>query len=839
MVLAGLLAALLPTVALANQLTISVADPAVTATESFHMGSATTPDGTTLTLDRNSLLLDGHPWTPVMGEFHYARYPENEWREELLKMKAGGIDIVTTYVFWIHHEEIEGQFDWSRQRDLRHFVETARDVGLKVIVRCGPWCHGEVRNGGLPDWLLKKGWNLRSNDERYLKEVAIFYGEIGRQLNGLLWKDGGPVIGVQLENEFYGPAEHLLTLKCLAREAGLDVPLYTRTGWTALTTRMPFGEIVPLYGVYAEGFWDRQLTSMPDTYKDGFFFSKLRADSAIGTDILGQRDVQDAPDADRYPYLTCEIGAGMMSSYHRRILARPEDAEAVTLVKLGSGSVLPGYYMYHGGENPDGKLSTLEESQATGYWNDMPVKNYDFQTALGEYGQLRPQYHLLRRLHLFLHEWGTQLADMPTALPDEHPKGRNDVSTLRWCVCSNGTNGFVFVNNYQRLQEMPEKSNVQFAVNLPSGPLVFPAEPAVIPADTGFIWPFNLDLGHSARLLWATAQPVTAIDDGDTRTIFFAETKNVPAQFAFANDTCLTAISSNVTRLSGQTVVRNVKPGPGVALRIKGDKGSVQIVLLNEAQSLALWKGKWQGRERIFLTSAGLVFDGDQVRLTSTNSADLKIGVCPAPNLVAANSERLAGKTDGVFQLFTPPAPALSCSKPAVEELQPAGLPRDIPLGKIKDAVAAAPVDVDFKQAAVWRIKLPGNLDLKENPLLRLNYVGDVARVTLNGKLLTDDFYNGNVFEVGLRRYAPEILTGDLRVEILPLRKDAPIYLDKKAKPDFGGQQSVVSLNDVVIVPAGQIALDALELKTEQSAKSSDSTAESVALKQKDASTKD
>jgi beta-galactosidase GanA len=80
-----------------------------------------------------------------MGEFHFARYPENEWREELLKMKAGGVDIVSTYVFWIHHEEIEEQFDWSGSRNLRRFIQTCQEAGLKAFVRCGPWDHGEVR----------------------------------------------------------------------------------------------------------------------------------------------------------------------------------------------------------------------------------------------------------------------------------------------------------------------------------------------------------------------------------------------------------------------------------------------------------------------------------------------------------------------------------------------------------------------------------------------------------------------------------------------------------------------------------------------------------------------
>jgi beta-galactosidase len=107
------------------------------------------PDGHTLGINSRYLTLDGKPWFPVMGEFHYSRYPAGEWEDELLKMKAGGIRIVSTYIFWIHHEEVEGQFDWSGQRDLRRFVELAARSGLYVWVRVGPWAHGEVRNGGL------------------------------------------------------------------------------------------------------------------------------------------------------------------------------------------------------------------------------------------------------------------------------------------------------------------------------------------------------------------------------------------------------------------------------------------------------------------------------------------------------------------------------------------------------------------------------------------------------------------------------------------------------------------------------------------------------------------
>jgi beta-galactosidase len=808
-ILIACLATLASTPTFAESHTITIAAPKPPVTDGYKMGESHNPDGSTLTLDSNSLLLDGKPWTPVMGEFHFTRYPENEWREELLKMKAGGIDIVSTYVFWIHHEEIEGQFDWSGSRNLRRFIQTCQEVGLKAVVRCGPWDHGEVRNGGFPDWLLKKGWKLRSNDTNYLSQVKIFYEEIAKQLDGLFWKNGGPVIGIQFENEYSGPAEHLLTLKRLGQQAGLDAPIYTRTGWNQPRGQMPFGELVPLYGVYAEGFWDRKLTTMPAGYWKGFQFSKFRVDDATYQDLPGKGGTLDPSDVDQYPYLTCEIGGGMMNSYHRRILVNPKDAEATTLIKLGSGSTMLGYYMYHGGVNPEGKLTTLMESQDTGYWNDMPVKNYDFQAPLGQYGQIREQYHLLRRLHLFLHAWGSTLAGMSATMPDQRPHGKNDFDTLRWSVRSDGNAGFIFVNNYQRLQVMPPKKDVQFTIQLPSGSLTFPQKPVTIPSDACLIWPFNFDLGHGVRLVWATAQPLTAVDDGNVHTVFFAETEGVPAQFAFAKTSPeIEALSGHLTRGDNINLLRDIKPGTKVAARIRlASGGSVQIVLLDQKTSLSIWKGNWQSRERIFLTSAGLVLDGDNMRLTSTSPDNLNVGIYPAPESLASNGSDLSRKTDGIFERFSAPAPRTVKFNAAFKKIQDAGSLREVPLGKIDQPVATAPLDADFDQAAVWRITIPKDVDLGTDPILRLHYVGDVARVMLDGKFITDDFYNGNALDLGLRRHAPEILNGDLRIAILPLRKDAPIYMAERAQPHFGGADSVADLQSVEIIPRYQLQL--------------------------------
>lgn len=761
----------------------------------FNLGTARHPDGTTITTDRASLRLNDQPWTPVMGEFHYTRYPANEWRDELLKMKAGGISIVATYVFWIHHEEIEGEWNWSDRHNLREFVQLAGSVGLKVIVRCGPWCHGEVRNGGLPEWLLHKdGWKLRSEDERFLGKVNGLYGQIAQQLDRLLWKDGGPVIGIQVDNEYRGPAEYLLTLKKIARDAGLDVPIYTRTGWPALTTPMPFGEIVPLYGSYAEGFWDRELTSMPGRYWAAFRFSTLRTDDNIANEQLGRRDTRDAPDVARYPFLTCEVGGGMVSSYHRRILIHPADIETTALVKLGCGSTLLGYYMYHGGTNPEGKLTTLMEAQDTlnTNYNDMPVKNYDFQAPLGQFGQIRPSYHLLRRLHLFLDDFGPQLARMPATLPDVIAEGAKDYSTPRWSVRSNGRSGFVFMSNYERGASLLAKPGVQFAVTQPDGVVTFPAAPVTVPAGSRFFWPFNFELGHGVMLDWATAQPICAIDEGEVRTVFFAETAGIAAQFAIA----------------GEKDPRALKPGRGIAAEFKGTaSGSVRLVLLSDADSLALWKGEWQGRPRVFLTRAGLVIDGDVLRLNSPDSALLSVGIFPAPPSLPG------GHADGLFTHYAPKRPTPVQQLPAFDLVQSAGPAREVKLGKASDPVAAQPGDADFKSAAVWRVTLPPQLDLSTNPILRVRYLGDVARLTLNGKLLTDDFYNGGEWDIGLREYAPAILKGELAIAILPLRKDSvtgparKIYLADAQVPDFSADASVGALQSITIVPRYEVRL--------------------------------
>lgn len=474
-----------------------------------------------VTWDKYSLIIDGRRVCPVMGEVHYSRIPADEWSGEVRKMKDGGVTVIACYVFWNHIEETEGLFDWSGQRNLRQFLEVCKAENMPVVLRIGPFCHGEVRCGGIPDWLFGKGCKMRSEDPVFLKYTERIYRQIFTQVQGLQWKDGGPVMAMQFDNEYRGHGSYLMALKRMANEIGFDLPFYTRTGWPELASPVPFGEMIPLYGDYADGFWERSLEETAGNYYKAFNFKAFRSSTAIATEQLSDQKEKLNEGDEQYPYFTCELGGGMMTAYHRRPYVYPEDAYSMAIVKLGSGSNLLGYYMYHGGTNPDGKtwLNEMQRTPATNY-NDMPVKTYDFQAPLGEFGQNNPHYFMLRKIHLFMQDWGDILAPMEASFPCKQDIKKGDDSFLRWAVRSKDGSGFIFINNYERLQNLSAKKGVQLeacGVKLPK---------LNIPAGTMCILPVNID-----GIRYATAQLIAKRDG----KIYLEQIKGIPTTLAVGN----------------------------------------------------------------------------------------------------------------------------------------------------------------------------------------------------------------------------------------------------------------------------------------------------------------
>ena len=248
---------------------------------------------------------------------HYARVPRSAWAERLRRMRAGGLTTVATYVFWLHHEEAEGTFEFSGQRDLRAFVQEAQRAGLLVSLRIGPYGHGEARGGGLPDWIQKvPGISLRSQQPLFMSYAQAWYNAVAAQLVGLYWQDGGPVITVQLDNET-GDVPYLMALRAAAVSANITPPFFVATG----NNSVPLGSMLPFAGRYSVAFWD-----CSGEVSDDYLFTP--------PDYVGTG----------YPTLYCELGSGMAAVYGCRHNVNPADMGAAALVTLAAAQGL-GYYM--------------------------------------------------------------------------------------------------------------------------------------------------------------------------------------------------------------------------------------------------------------------------------------------------------------------------------------------------------------------------------------------------------------------------------------------------------------------------------------------------------------
>jgi beta-galactosidase len=163
--------------------------------------SVTTPH--TFTVSGEQFLLDGKPYQVISGEMHYSRIPRAYWRDRLQKARAMGLNTITTYVFWNLHEPRPGVYDFSGENDVAEYIREARQEGLHVILRPGPYVCAEWELGGYPSWLLKdRRLVLRSSDPKYMAAVQAWFTRLAQEIKPLLLRNGGPIIAVQVENEY-------------------------------------------------------------------------------------------------------------------------------------------------------------------------------------------------------------------------------------------------------------------------------------------------------------------------------------------------------------------------------------------------------------------------------------------------------------------------------------------------------------------------------------------------------------------------------------------------------------------------------------------------------------
>ncbi|RYD74014.1 MAG: glycosyl hydrolase family 35, partial [Sphingobacteriales bacterium] len=609
--------------------------------------------GNSIAVNNYYISYNQKPIIPVTGEFHFSRYREKYWDESIKKMKAGGITMVATYVFWNIHEEKEGVFNWNGNRNLRKFLQLCKTNEMQVIIRIGPFCHGEIRNGGMPDWLMAKPFAVRSNDAGYLACVDKLYNEIGKQMNGLFFKEGGPVIATQLENEYQHSAspwgitypgapydwttsardkavtqqgvavsdvknpyadlgrDHMKVLKSLAVKNGINTPLYTATGWG--NAAIVENESIPVTAAYAYPTWTEKADVSP------FYLYK---------DMTKNPDYAPVSyNTQKYPAFAAELGSGIMSTYSRRPTVPAESMDALINRCLGSAANGLGYYMYHGGSTPKGEFFFSDETY--GY----PKISYDFQAPIGEYGQVRPAFHRLKLIHFFLKDFGELLAPMALTLPVGNDKIKpEDLNTLRYSVRSNGKSGFLFVNNFQDDANPTDKIGFTISIKTASETINFPIG---IKSGENAIYPFNLDL-NGVNLKYATAQLLAKVGDAVNQKYVFFNVEAEQPVFVFSKSKGLKITSLFACTVSQTATEWRVTPNTNMnaefVLDNNGKKTSVLTV--SKAEALKAYLIKNNGEKAIAFSDALILQDKKELQFLSMGKADFNFSIYPKASVL-------------------------------------------------------------------------------------------------------------------------------------------------------------------------------------------------------------
>ncbi len=318
----------------------------------------------TFTVSGHQFLLDGKPFQIISGSMHYTRVPRADWRDRFRKARAMGLNTITTYVFWNVHEPRPGVFDFQGQNDIAEYIREAQQAGLFVILRPGPYVCAEWDLGGYPSWLLKDpSLVVRSTDPRYLAAVQAWFHRLGQEISPLLLQNGGPILAVQVENEYgsFGDDHaYMETVKQDLLQNGMDAPvLYTADG----PEELPSGSLPELPAVINFG---------PGDGEQGFAtLERLR------------------PDGIR---MTGEYWDGWFDHWgerHHVTNGESEAAELAWMLKQGDSVNL---YMFEGGTS----FGWMNGANSNGANYEPDTTSYDYDAPLDERGQPREKYFLFR-----------------------------------------------------------------------------------------------------------------------------------------------------------------------------------------------------------------------------------------------------------------------------------------------------------------------------------------------------------------------------------------------------------------------------------------------------------
>ena len=319
----------------------------------------------TFAAGNGTFLLNGNPFVVKAAEIHYPRIPKPYWEHRIKMCKALGMNTVCIYIFWNIHEQREGQFDFTGNNDVAEFCRLAQKNGMYVIVRPGPYVCAEWEMGGLPWWLLKKkDIRLREQDPYFMERVKIFEQKVGEQLAPLTIQNGGPIIMVQVENEYgsYGEDKPYVSeiRDCLRGIYGKDLALF-QCDWSS-------------------NFEKNGLDDLTWTMNFG-----------TGANINDQfrRLGELRPNA---PKMCSEFWSGWFDKWGARHETRPAKDMVDGMDEMLSKGISFSLYMTHGGTS----FGHWAGANSPGFAPD--VTSYDYDAPINEYGQTTPKYFELRKM---------------------------------------------------------------------------------------------------------------------------------------------------------------------------------------------------------------------------------------------------------------------------------------------------------------------------------------------------------------------------------------------------------------------------------------------------------
>lgn len=319
---------------------------------------------------RDAFYLNGQPFKILSGAIHYFRIDPDDWYHSLFNLKALGFNTVETYVPWNAHEPHKGQFDFSGRLDIERFIQTAQSLGLYMIVRPSPFICAEWEFGGLPAWLLEENMRIRSSDPAFIKTVSQYYDRLLGILTRYQVDQGGPILMMQVENEYgsYGEDKtYLRAVRDLMKEKGVTCPLFTSDGPWRATLRA---------GTLIED----------DVFVTGNFGSKASYNFAQMQEFFDEY-------GKKWPLMCMEFWDGWFTRWKEPVIHRdPEElAEAVhEVLELGSINL----YMFHGGTN----FGFMNGCSARGTLDLPQVTSYDYGALLNEQGNPTEKYYAVQKM---------------------------------------------------------------------------------------------------------------------------------------------------------------------------------------------------------------------------------------------------------------------------------------------------------------------------------------------------------------------------------------------------------------------------------------------------------